>query len=64
MSLICNGIMNKISHGTSKDVVEKPWQAEKETKKQQEEQEKILNKFQNGIQESSKKLCDGWLTKV
>ena len=44
--------------------MEKAWQAEKETKKQQEEQEKILNKFQNGIQESSKKLCDSWLTKA
>lgn len=56
--------MNKICHGTSKDVVEKAWQAEKETKKQQEKQKKILNKFQNGTQESSKKLCDHWFTKV
>ena len=62
-SLINNGIIDKIAYGTLNDAVEKACQAEKETKEQQEEQTKILTKYQNGMKESSKKLCDGLLTR-
>ena len=62
-SLIYKGIIDKIAYGTLNGVVETACQAEKETKEQQEEQKKILTKYQNEMKESSKKLCDGLLTR-